>query len=197
MFVIGLTGGSGAGKGYVSESFKSFGVPSLDTDIVSRAVCRPGTPCIAELVGCFGTAILLPDGSLDRKKLGGIVFSDDEKRMLLNRVTHRYILAECKSWLSEREGEGYYAAIIDAPLLFESRFDAYCDFTVGVLARREKRLARIMRRDGITEDAATRRLDCQPDDSFYLKRCDYIIINNGTERVELQADLVYQQIRWL
>ena len=92
---------------------------------------------------------------------------------------------------------GDAAAIIDAPLLFESGFNVWCDWTVAVIADREVRIGRIMARDGISRESAANRIDCQPPEKFYIKRCDYIIYNNGTERADLQADLIWQMIRWV
>ncbi len=186
MKIIGLTGGSGAGKGYVAALFSKCGVPSLDCDQVSRAVCAKESPCLKELASLFGEEILLPDGSYHRKRMGEIVYSDPEKRALLNSVTHRYILDECRKWLAEREAEGCPAAIIDAPLLFESGFDRECGVTVAVLADLETRIGRIVKRDGITEDAARLRIAAQHDDGFYLTHCDHVIMNHGTtEKKEL------------
>jgi len=195
--VIGLTGGSGAGKGYVSQSFETLGIHSLDTDKVSRAVCLPGMPCLREIADSFGGSVILPDGTLDRRGLGAIVFADEEKRLLLNSITHKHILAECRRWLGERAAAGDAAAIIDAPLLFESGFNVWCDWTVAVIADREVRIGRIMARDGISRESAANRIYCQPPEKFYIKRCDYIIYNNGTERADLQADLIWQMIRWV
>ena len=181
MIVLGLTGQSGAGKSYVCDILRGAGIPCLDTDRVARYVCEAGTPCLAELHEAFGDGILLPDGSLDRKALGKIVFSDREKLQLLNNITHKYIRAETEEWLNTYRCAGAALAVVDAPVLFESGFDALCDCTAAVIAPEEIRLARILRRDGITEEAARARLASQHDDGFFETRCDYIIRNGHTD----------------
>lgn len=177
MIVIGLTGGSGVGKGFVSELFLQRGIPALDTDKVSRAVCEKGSPCLNDLVSVFGEEILLPDGSYHRKKMGEIVYSDPAKRAVLNEISHRYILAACRDWLAEKEKDGCPAAIIDAPLLYESGFDKECDVIVAVSASRETRISRITERDGISREVAQKRIDTQLDTAFYLLNGAYIIYN--------------------
>lgn len=181
MKVIGLTGGSGSGKGYVSKLFEAAGVPALDTDMVSRIVTAPGSPCLAELTERFGESILLPGGKLDRRRLAEIAFADPKLTGALNSITHRHILAYCRDWLEQRRKEGYAAAIIDAPLLYESGFDAECDAVVAVVADRELRIARIMARDGITRAQAEQRLARQHDDGFFRAHADFVIENNYTE----------------
>lgn len=190
MVVIGLTGGSGVGKGFVSELFLQRGIPALDTDKVSRAVCEKGSPCLMELVSRFGEEILLPDGSYHRKKMGEIVYSDPGKRELLNEISHRYILSSCREWLEEKESEGYPAAIIDAPLLYESGFDRECDVIVAVTADRETRISRIIGRDGISREIAEKRIDAQLDTAFYLLRGNFLIYNQkNTTREALLSDI--------
>ena len=197
MFTLGLTGGSGAGKGYVSKIFERYGIHSLDTDMVSRKVCMPGEPCLDELREAFGDRIIREDGTLDRRGLAAIAFADHEKLNTLNRITHHYILADCRAWLRERERAGDYAAIIDAPQLYESRFDRNCDYVIAVLAEKETRIARILERDGITREAAEARIAKQYDDNFFRDRAHFLVYQNEENRADLQVDLIVQQIRWV
>jgi len=197
MYTLGLTGGSGAGKGYVSVIFESYGIHSLDTDKVSRQVCMPGEPCLCELAAEFGQGIIREDGTLDRKGLGAIVFSDREKLMKLNKITHHYILAECHKWLAERERAGDFAAIIDAPQLYESRFNNYCDYVIAVLAERETRIDRIIKRDGITREDAIKRINNQHSDNYFRDRAHFLIYNNEESRPDLQIDVIHQQLRFV
>ncbi len=196
MTVIGLTGGSGSGKGYVSRFFEARGIPCLDTDLVSREVCRAGSACLRELCKAFGEDILLEDGEMDRARVRDIVFNDANKLSTLNSITHRYILDECRRWLSE-QSRSYPAAIIDAPLLYESGFDAECDVTVAVTADTDTRISRIISRDRLDRDSALRRLQNQHDNEFYRKNADYIITNDAsTEKEELtrQVDAIIKVI---
>lgn len=192
MLIIGLTGPSGAGKGTFG---KLLGLPYLDTDRVARRVVEKGTDCLKELQEHFGDGILLPDGSLDRKKLGNIAFSNPEQLTSLNHITHKYISREVSAWLTDCKNRGEAAAVIDAPQLFESGEDALCDVTVAVLADPEIRLARIMQRDGISEEYAKKRMASQKSDDFFRTHCTFIIENNRSDSLlKLQADDLLRQL---
>lgn len=195
MKIIGLTGGTGAGKGCVCKKFLQYNISSLDTDKVSRQVCAKGTPCLNELLSFFGKDILNEDGTLNRKTLGSIVFSDKEKLQVLNSITHRYILSAARDWLKKQEAEGKIAAIIDAPLLYESGFDKECDVIVAVISDRALRTQRITTRDNISTDDANKRLNNQGDDGFYTKSADYVITNNGTlDDLDPQIENIYNDL---
>lgn len=187
MLTIGLTGGSGSGKGYVAKLLKKAGIASVDTDAVYHSMCQRGTDCMIELETYFGESVFLANGALDRKALRDIVFIDEEKLSLLNRITHKYILAECIAWLNSRRTLGDFAAVIDAPLLFESGFDKHCDLIVSVLADREERIKRIILRDAMTREAAEARIKRQQSNDFYIENSDYILYNNDGDRIERQC----------
>ncbi len=181
MLVVGLTGQSGAGKGELGKIFAcQSGVKVIDTDLVARQVVRKGKPCLDELCRFFGDEILNDDGTLNRQKLASIAFCDKEKHTRLNSITHAHIMREVEDWLESCRENNVKCAVIDAPLLFESGADALCDVTVGVISSYEKRLERVMRRDGIDEKNAGIRLDSQPDNSFFTEKCSYIIENNSS-----------------
>lgn len=180
MLTVGLTGQSGAGKGEFSRIFRSYpDVYCLDTDITAREVVEKGKPCLEELCSFFGNEILNEDGTLNRRKLAEVAFSDEEKHKKLNSITHYYITQEVKEWLCNVAKDGAKVAIIDAPLLFESGIDSVCDITIGVVAPYTTRLKRILKRDGIDKKSARLRLDAQPTDDFFTEKCTYIIANNG------------------
>lgn len=179
MKVIGLTGGSGSGKGFAASLFESrFGIRSVDCDKVARAVCAKGQKCLDELVEAFGESILTDDGEYNRPVMAGIVFSDPEKLALLNRISHKHILASVRETVEEARERGDRAILIDAPQLFESGFDRECDLIVSVMADREDRIERILKRDGITRENAEKRLASQKSDEFYLANSDFIVYNN-------------------
>ena len=196
MLTIGLTGQSGAGKGEFSRIFKSYpDVYCLDTDITAREVVEKGKPCLEKLCEYFGNEILQEDGSLDRRKLASIAFSDEEKHKKLNSITHFYITEEVKKWLFEVEKDGAKVAIIDAPLLFESGIDSVCNMTIGVIAPYATRLKRIIKRDGIDKKNARLRLDVQPKDDFFEQKCTYIIANNGSlKNFGIKAQSIIEEI---
>ena len=178
MFIIGLCGGSGSGKGKVSELFLSLGVPSIDTDKVYHELCSYTSPCLCEIASEFGEDII-DNGALSRKKLSKIVFSDRDKLAKLNKIAHKHILAKTREMLAIYSNEGAEYAIVDAPLLFESGFDKECNFTLAVIADDETRAKRIMVRDGISYEDAKLRISKQISNSDLLLMCDYNIENNG------------------
>lgn len=182
MLTIGLTGQSGAGKGVFSEIFlKNEGTAVLDTDKVARAVTQKGQPCLDKLCRRFGNEILEEDGTLNRKKLAKIAFSDKEKHEALNKITHFHVMKRVRDWLSECEKNGVRYAVIDAPLLFESGADKLCDVTIGITAPYDVRLERVKARDGIDEENAVIRLNSQPNDEFFRENCDILLENNASE----------------
>jgi len=189
MLVIGMTGRSGSGKGYVSAIFESYGIPTLDTDAVSRLVYEPGEECYSELVSYFGSEILREDKTIDRKALFSVAFSSEEKYEALNKIAHRHILDYSRSWISRQEESGVHACIIDAPLLFESGFDLECDFTLAVVSNDDLRIKRLKNRDGIDEETAKKRLSKQKNDSFYIEECDFSVYNNEEDRVSLKNSI--------
>ena len=182
MKVIGLTGPSGVGKGWVCRYLSQFNIPSIDTDAVYHELLVPPSPCLDELVTTFGHQILI-DGNLNRAALATIVFSDPQKLKQLNTITHKYILARTDMLLDTYRTEGRQAAIVDAPALFESGYDEKCDFVITVLADKELRLMRIIQRDNISMQAADKRLNAQKPDEFYSSRAKYPFINNGDDTV--------------
>ena len=181
MKIIGLCGGSGSGKGVVSEFFLKLGIPSVDTDVVYHEITGRKSACVDELASCFGENIIDSNGGLNRRALSDIVFADgaSEKLKLLNQIAHRHILDKTREIIEEYSKNGASAVIIDAPLLFESGFDKECDITVAVVADRDARIDRVVRRDEISTEAAARRIDSQISDSELIKRCDYFVENNG------------------
>ena len=181
MIVIGLCGGSGSGKGSVARIFAAHGIPSVDCDAVYHKIVGSPGGCLDELVGEFGTGIL-SYGILDRRALAETVFSDKTGTRVkrLNAITHKYVIAEAERMMDGYRKDGVRAVVFDAPLLFESGYDKKCDVTVAVIADRSRRVARIMERDGLTADAARRRIDAQLSDDFLIKNSDYVIHNNGT-----------------
>lgn len=186
--ILGLTGQSGAGKTTVSRHLAGLpGFIVIDADQVAREVVRRGAPCLQKLCEAFGEQILLPSGELDRRKLAGIVFSDSKQLAKLNAVTLPFITRRIEEQLELLRGR-YRCVVLDAPTLFESGADRMCDAVAAVLADREKRIARIRRRDGLSEREATQRVDAQHGELFYTRRAEYILCNNGGER-ELLAEL--------
>ena len=183
MTIIGLTGVSGSGKGYISQIFSTFGVPSIDSDAVVHKLYSSGGPCVDELKSAFGEDITDVNGSIDRKKLGNIVFNDSLQLEKLNGIVHKYVIAEINETIESYAGMGYNAVIIDAPQLFEAGVDRNCDHIVSVIADKDIRTKRIVERDGISEESAALRISSQHDDCFFISRSDFVIYNSGEDLV--------------
>lgn len=188
MLTVGLTGSSGSGKGYVCGIFKEKGIPCLDTDKVCREVYKKGHKCYYDLVGAFGEGILGQDGEIDRKVLFELTFSDSEKYSLLNSIAFTHILKETKRWLALTEEQGNEIAVVDAPMLYESGFNSLCDKTVCVIADRPTQISRIVKRDGISEEAAVLRLDKQKKNLYYTSRANYTLDNSAANELKIYTD---------
>ena len=179
--ILGLTGPSGAGKSIVAARLQdAHGFAWIDTDAVYHELTSSPSPCLDELATAFGTGII-KDGALDRKALAAIVFAPDakDKLELLNRITHKHVLAVTAQRVELAKQRTAAGAIIDAPLLFESGAHQSCTHTLAVLADRQTRLVRIVARDGLSHAQAKARIDAQKPDTFYSQRADFIIENNG------------------
>ena len=193
MKIIGLCGGSGSGKGTVSDIFGKYGVAAIDTDAVYHDITSASSPCVEELSLRFGNNVFLPNGGLNRRVLRDIVFADDSHKLLddLGAITHKHILAETKRLIEGYRSSGAPAVIIDAPLLFESRFSELCDFVIAVVADVDIRVSRIVARDGITVDLARRRIEAQISDAVLIERSDFVVYNDGSlEDLEAQVEKV-------
>ena len=195
MVVIGLTGPSGAGKSAVCALLAKRGIPSLNADAIYRELLIPPSDCLNELVQIFGNKILCPDGTLDRRALRAIAFSDREALARLDTVTHRYIMAEIRRRLAKLREKGVPAVILDAPQLFEANAARDCDAVISVLADEPLRISRIMRRDGISETDARRRIRSQYSDAFFREHSNYILENNGTpEDLNQKIDAILRSL---
>ncbi len=193
-WVLGLTGPSGSGKSTVctllrDSKYKGNSLRFIDADIVSRQVVEPGSPCLKKLACVFGKEILLLDGGLDRWKLGNMVFGDPKQVEMLNQTIFPYILEEIQRQINMYALEpGVNGIILDAPTLFESSADKMCSITASVLAPREIRIERICKRDGISKEAAIKRIDSQQSDRFYQTHSNFLLVN-GNRKDKLEGEI--------
>ena len=179
MTLVGITGGSGCGKTTALRELERMGALILDCDAVYHRLTEESDALREALCERFGD--VYKDGKLDRKALGRIVFADEQALLDLNAITHRFVDEECERLLREHAMAGGSLAAIDAIALFESGMDKKCAFTVAVLADRDKRIERIMKRDAITAEYAALRIDAQQSDDYYRERCTELLYNNGTQ----------------
>ncbi len=178
VMIVGLTGQTGAGKTHVSSIFEKKGFSVINADYISRVVVEKDKPCLEELCEFFGEEILHEDGSLNRGKLGNIVFTDKSKLELLNSIIYPYITAEILDTIRNMYDDGKKLILLDAPTLFESRADDFCELIISVVSRENLRLQRIIKRDNISEEAATNRMNSQLAEEFFRTNSDFIIKNN-------------------
>ena len=195
MKVIGLTGGIATGKSTVSQYLAEKGIPIIDADLVSRQVTEKGSPALGMLADAFGAEIIKADGTLDRKALGEIVFSDTEKRVVLDNILHKSIMDSIDEKMAELRKTGKYPiAVVDAALLIESGFDRKMDKVWVVTADMDVRISRIMERDDVTAEFAGKKIASQLSDEERLKKADEVIDNSGTvEELKGQVDRLLEK----
>ncbi|MGN1081291.1 MAG: dephospho-CoA kinase, partial [Acutalibacteraceae bacterium] len=179
IYVVGLTGPTGAGKTTVADIFRKKGINVIDADKVANDVTDHSSKGLAELVVAFGNEILNQDGTLNRSKLAAIAFSSPELTRRLNDTIHPIIIMEIRKRIRDLARSGAKICILDAALLFESSCHVLCNDAVSVIADDDVRLKRIISRDSISEEAARRRMSAQHDNSFYINHSNHIITNNG------------------
>ena len=179
--LVGLTGGIATGKSVVSAMFAHLGARVIDADVLAREVVAPGQPAHAAIVAEFGPEVLQPDGYLDRKRLGAIVFGDPERRRRLEAITHPAVRQRQQRILSVLEEEEFEGVVIwDVPLLYETKSAGTMDRVVVVVADEPTQLARLMTRDGSAEADACARMASQMPLSEKAKQAHYVIDNSGT-----------------
>lgn len=194
--VVGLTGQTGAGKSTVTEAFAEKGFQIIDCDALTRELqSRPEV--LSMLSRAYGPQIIKEDGSLDRKMLAAIAFSEPKQTEKLGTLMFPPIKAEIDVRIKQAEAAGKKYILLDAPTLFESGLDKICARKVSVVAAEEVRRERIIRRDGITEEEAVRRMAAQHPDAWYTVRSDFVLKNNGTKEELLEAgeNLASQMIK--
>jgi dephospho-CoA kinase len=176
MLRVGLTGSIGVGKTFVASVFVELGCHVLDADQTAREVVMPGTPGLKALTGEFGREILNPDGTLDRKQLGAVVFNDVSQRQRLNSILHPFIIARQDEILNAWEAEDPDGiGIVDAALMIESGGYKRFDKLIVVHCRPEVQLERLMLRDKLSRDEALRRINSQMPQEEKQKFADYLI----------------------
>lgn len=177
--ILGITGGTGCGKTTALRTLEELGALIIDCDAVYHGLLIENKEMLAEIDSAFPGVVT--GGVLDRKALGAVVFSNTEALARLNGITHSYVGREIDRLLESWALSGGRLAAIDAIELFGGNLARRCKATFAVLADRDKRIERIMARDGITREYAALRVDAQKPDSYFEEKCDYILKNNSTE----------------
>jgi len=196
MLKVGLTGSIAVGKTFVDDVFRELGVPVLDADQVARDVVARGTVGLERVVEEFGDSVLMPNGSLDRPKLGSIVFADEEKRLKLNSIVHPLVFKAQDEWLKQQElaaPDGI--AIVDAALMIEAGGYRRFDKLIVVWCERDLQLQRLIRRDGLSRDEAERRIASQMPQDEKKSYADHLIdTSEGFDATRRQVADVYAEL---
>jgi len=192
--VIGITGGIASGKSSISQYIREFGFTVIDADLASRAVVEPGQEAYTEIISAFGEELLLPDQSIDRTKLGAIIFHDEEKRLLLNKIVHPAV----RKWmLAQKEAafqKGQRTVFMDIPLLFESKLTYMVDKTILIYVEADVQVARLMTRNQLSEADAMARINSQMPLSEKVALADATVDNNGPlETTKLQTQKILKE----
>lgn len=196
MLAVGLTGSIATGKSFVTGYLRELGAEVIDADQAARMVVEKGTPGLEAVVREFGTEVLAPDGTLDRKKLGSIVFADEAKRLKLNSIIHPLVIEMQDEWLASVEERNRDAiAVVDAALMIESGGYKRFDKLIVVVAEPAVQLARLMARDNLSENEARRRIDAQMPQDEKRKFADHVIdTSNGYEDTKRQTREVFASL---
>ncbi|CCQ93605.1 Dephospho-CoA kinase [[Clostridium] ultunense Esp] len=193
--IIGLTGGIATGKSTVSALLASRGAYLIDSDQIARQVVERGEPAYEEIVKHFGKQVLLPDGQIDRKELGRIVFANPEERAILEKITHPHIFREIKKRIEVAKAEGKKLIFLDVPLLFETGLDRQVDLTLLIDTDERIQLERLIKRDQLSREEAERRIEAQMPMGEKRKKADYILSNRGSIK-ELEEE-VERFLKWV
>ncbi|MCC7109473.1 MAG: dephospho-CoA kinase [Deltaproteobacteria bacterium] len=180
MKLIGLTGGIASGKSAVARMLRQAGVPVVDADLLAREAVEPGTEALTAIVSRFGPAVLAPDGALDRKALGALVFADEAARRELNAIVHPAVAALAMARLELLRDQGAPVAVYEVPLLFESGLEGMMDATLLVAAPEAAQISRMGSRDGLDEAAARARMAAQLPLAEKRRRATAVIDNDTT-----------------
>ncbi len=182
MKILGITGPSGSGKTTLCGILeKDYGAKIIDADKVARGLSsNKDSEYFKEMKELFGEGVLKEDGSLNRKKVAHIIYTNKTKRKALNKLTFKYVADEILAKIEKLKKDNTKLVAIDVPLLYEAKMEDVCDKVIAVIANDKEKIARICLRDGIDEETAKQRLEIQNANSFFVKRADFVIKNDKT-----------------
>ena len=192
MKIVGLTGGISSGKSTVSSYLKQLKIPVIDADEVARKVVEPNSQGAREIRKTFGSDVFEEDGSLNRQKLGSLIFSNAENRQKLDDLLQPLIKIMILDEIEEYRQKGENMIVLDLPLLFEKQYEELCEEIIVVYIPKELQLERLMRRNQYTKQEALSRIDSQLSIEEKRKRATVLLDNQGT------IQQLYQQVeQWL
>lgn len=189
--IIGLTGSIASGKSAVAKMIQSYGLPIVDADVVARQVVEPGSETLKKIAEVFGEEVIAEDGSMDRAKVGSIIFHEESMRKKLNDIIHPAIREEMIRQRDEFISYGEKNVFMDIPLLFESKLEHFVEKIIVISVSEEVQLERLMERNGFTEQEARARIATQIPVKQKESLADVVINNNGTlEQTALQLQTI-------
>lgn len=194
---VGLTGSIAVGKTFVCDVFRGLGCHVLDADVAAREVVKPGTVGLQQIEHSFGQDVLQTDGTLDRQKLGAIVFSDESKRKLLDSILHPLIIELQDEWIEDvRQRDPDGIVIVDAALMIESGGYKRFDHLIVVWCDPEVQLRRLMTRDGLSEEDAAKRIASQMPQEEKKRYADHLIdTSEGFDSTREQVRDVFEKLK--
>jgi dephospho-CoA kinase len=196
MFVIGLTGGIGTGKSTVASILEAQGAPILNADLVGHEVYLPGRPAYHEIIEAFGKDVVADDGTIDRKRLGPIVFADPRNLARLNAITHSRMKGMMREKLVDLEKQGYEIAVLEAALLLEAKWDDLADEIWVTVTEPEIAAQRVAERSGLAREQVMERIRSQMTNEERKKRANVVIDTNGDmASTEKQALEHWEKVR--
>ncbi|MBR3613638.1 MAG: dephospho-CoA kinase [Clostridia bacterium] len=195
MKIIGITGSSGSGKTTLSKILNEReDVKVIDADEVVKEMSIPGTKYLEAIKETFGQEVFLEDGRLNRKRLAQKIYNDNESREKLNKLTFNYVVKEIITRTKSITDKNIKFAIIDAPLLFESKLDNCCDYVIALIADFDLKVRRICKRDKIDEETAKSRLNIQNEDSYYTEKANFVIKNSENCDLKSEIEKIFKEI---
>lgn len=195
MYQIGLTGGIASGKSSVSRLLAEWGVPVIDADAIARRIVTPGQPAWQQIVSVFSEQILQPDGTINRRLLGDIIFDDTEKRRKLEEITHPAIWDQITVEVKQAEAAGHRVVVLDIPLLLETDWHDRVDEIWVVYADRQTQLQRLTLRDQLTQQQAESRINSQLSLEEKKQHADIVIDNSGSfDSMRNQVERIWENL---
>lgn len=180
MRILGLTGGIACGKSTISLTLREQGAVIIDGDVLSRELTKPGGAALPAIRARFGADVFCPDGTLDRRALGSVVFADDQAREALDGIMQPLLRQMIVDGIMQARQEGAQVCVLDMPLLYEKELDTLCDRVWCAWIPRETQLERLMARDGFTREEAEMRLASQMDPDEKARRANVVIDTSGS-----------------
>lgn len=196
MRIIGITGNSGSGKSTVSKMIsENYEAKVIDADKIAKKMTKNNGEYLQAIRQAFGEDVI-KNNELDRKKLADIVFSNKTEKEKLDSLTFEYVVRRIKEEIKKAQIKSDIKYIVlDIPLLFESKLNEVCNYTIGVTAPKIEKIKRICKRDKLSKEKALQRLNSQPEDEFFIHKCDFIIENINNEKTEEKVNEIMLKLQ--